>query len=170
MAADGAQERNVEKFRKPLVVVDHHGIRGSVTERKVSREHPPDARLVGGDGIIVEQRPRLVAKRGIPDLRGAATHENDGLVTASLHVPQKHDRDHAADMEAWGRAIETDVADDRAGCGLRVEGLRIGALVHEPAVDDRPQEFGSGTAHDGAVCRRSPDEASVTLRATGAPE
>ena len=51
-------------------------------------------------------------------------------------------------MEAGRGAVESDVAGDRARGRLRIQGLEIGALVHEPASGDLPQKLGAQIGHD----------------------
>ena len=55
-------------------------------------EDAPDAGDVVGDALLGQQLPARVLARRVPDLGGAASHEDDGPVAGALHVPQQHDR------------------------------------------------------------------------------
>lgn len=66
-------------------------------------------------------------------MRAVPPDENDGPVSVTLHVGQRHDGNQASDVEARSRRIETDVA----GHGLPAQEIAdiflIGHLFDEPS-------------------------------------
>ena len=136
-----AQEGDVVKGVEPVRVVDHQG--RAAVEIEEALEHASDAGDVGLDMPLGQELPALVLSRRVSDLGGAASHEDDGTMAGTLHVPEQHDLDKASDVKGIGRRVEPDVAGDPAGGGGRVQRLEIGALVDVAALDEGAQELRS---------------------------
>ena len=90
------------------------GIGLAIAKGEVLGEDRADTRHVGADLVAGQQRPRLVAERGIADLGRAAAHQHDGLVAALLPPSQHHDLKQRADMERIGGAVEADIGGSHA--------------------------------------------------------
>ena len=78
---------------------------------------------------------------GSPTL--VAAHHHDRLVAGLLEAAQHHDLDQAADVQAGGRGVETDVAGDDPLRGRLVQFGRVGDLVDIAARLQRPEEVGT---------------------------
>ena len=151
MRPEIAQERNVGELRQPLVVVDQQGTAGR--EVQEARERALDAALVGVDLLLAEELPALVLAGRVADLGGPAAHERDRTMARLLQVPQHHDADEVADMQAVGGAVVADIGRDGAGGRRGVERRQIGALVNEAARLQRAQQLRAQAAHDASPGR-----------------
>ena len=141
MAADVAQQRNIQKRVEPVGVVGHHRVGRAVAEFEVVGEALPDARHVGVDLLRRQQLARLVAARRIADLGRAAAHQRDRLVAGLLPPAQQHDLQEMADMQRIGRAVEADVGRANAARQQLIEARRIAALMHHAALVHDPHEI-----------------------------
>ena len=134
MPPDIPQQRDVAQLVEPIGVVDHDGVGRRLAEAQELGEGLADAGHVAGDLRVVEQRPRLVAKRRVTDPRRAAAHQRDRLVSRLLIEAQQHDADKVADMQAVGGTIVTEIGSDRSREQQRVERRLVGALVDVTAL------------------------------------
>ena len=157
MYAVVAQELDVAVLRQPVVIVDHDRVGRAVAEGQEPRKRPLDARQIGVDLGVGQQRPLPILVRRIADLGGAAAHQHDGLVTRLLETTQHHDLDQTTHMQAGGRGVETDVGGDDPGARGGVQFRRMGDLVDVAARLHRLQECGreGGIGHRVGLCGRS---------------
>ena len=94
------------------------------------------------DLLLCEQLSRGVLAGGVAHFGGPATHQHDRLVAAPLEVPQQHDLQQAAHVQAVGSRVEAEVGDDAPLGEFLVEGLEVGGLCDETAPLQCPQELG----------------------------
>ncbi len=123
----------------------------AVAEVEKPVEDPADAGKVPADFGVVEQWARVILARRIADLGGAAAHQYDRPVPASLQKAQQHDRQQAADMQRIGRAIVADIGGHCAAAEACVERIEVGALMHEAALDGGRQKGGTRDRHGAPI-------------------
>ena len=109
-----------------------------LVEIEVVLENLADARDIRRDLRFGQQLPRLIAAGRIAHLGGAASHEHDRPMSGALQVAQQHDRDQVADVQAVGRRVVSDIGRHHATARRRVQGSRVGLLVNESALLQRP--------------------------------
>ena len=81
---------------------------------------------------------------GSPTMRRAAAHQRDRLAAGLLQPMQHHDLQQRADMQRRRRAVEADIADERAARAPWRRGRRNPSTDgHEAALDQGAQEIGS---------------------------
>ena len=137
-----AQQRDVAERVEPVGIVDQERAGAAVAEAEEAVERAPDARLVGGDGLLGEERTGFVAPAGVADLGRPPAEQHDRPVAGLLEPAQHHDLHEAADMQAVGRAVEADVGGDAPLRGERVEPACVGALVDVAALVEHAHEIG----------------------------
>ena len=133
MPAIIAQERHQLQPRQPIIIVDHHRIGRPIAKAQEPLENPLDAGQIGIDLLIPQQLPRLILARRITNLGRPAAHQHDRLVPRLLQMPQHHDRNQIADVQAERRAIKADIGRDRALARRAIQRRRIGDLMNKPA-------------------------------------
>ena len=142
VAAHVTQELDVIELGEPLGIVEHHRVALVASKAQEAGEHLLDAFLVGLDLLERQKLARLIASRRIAHPRRPSAHQRDRLVAGLLEPVEHHDLDQRTDMERDGGAIEADIAHHLALDGKRIEAGEIGALVDEPPLVERPEEFG----------------------------
>ena len=65
-----------------------------------------------------------------------------------LQVPLHHDLHQASDMQAGCGTIITDIGGDPLARGQFIQGIEIGALVHESTLDQRADKLRLEGGHD----------------------
>ena len=168
---DGAQELDVPEFAEPVLIVNHDRICRPVAEGEKPLEDAPDAGGVRGDRRIVQQPSGFVLARGIADAGRAAADQHDRPMAGPLKMPEEHDLQEAAYVEAGRRTVEADVGADRRLVGQQtVEVGEVGALVHVAPFGHALQEggsevgHGSGTAGTAGMTRESTMDESGSER------
>ena len=144
------EQRDVAERVEPVGIVDQQRVGGAVAEGEEAVERAPDARLVGGDGVLAQERPRLVAAARVADLRGSAAEQHDRPVAGLLEPAQHHDLHQAAHVQAVGGAVEADIGAEPPACGQRVQRVVVGALVDEAALRQHAHEIGG--EHRRSTC------------------
>ena len=91
MAAIVAQKLDVIELGKPVVIIDHNGIRGAIAESEEALESGADSLLILVDFFLRQQLPAFVFARGVADFRGAAANDHDGSVACLLQAAQHED-------------------------------------------------------------------------------
>ena len=147
VAADVAQQRDVEQVVQPLGVVRHHRVGRAGAEGEVVGEALLDARHVVVDLRRREKLAGLVAAGGVADLGRAAAHQRDRLVTALLPPAQQHDLQQVADMQRVGGAVEADIGGAGAARQQLVEARGIAALMNHAALVHDTHEIRLETRH-----------------------
>ncbi len=147
MAPDVTKEFDVVEGGQPLGVVGHDGVTTASAEVDEAREGAFDALLVGLDLLQGQELAALVPPGGIADPRRASAHQRDRLAAGLLQPMEHHDREEMADVERGRRAIVAHIGHELARQGLRVEPLRIGALMNEAPLREHLQEIRSWRAH-----------------------
>ena len=121
-----AQEVDVIEIAKPVVIVDHHGVRGAVAEFQKPIKNTANCGRIAGYILRRQQFAALVASRRIADQRRTTADEDDRFVAGFLKMSQKHDLQQAAHMQGRGRAIEADIGHKTLVPERRVEAFRVG--------------------------------------------
>ena len=142
-----AQEIDIFQLVQPVAIIDHDGIGRPVAKGKELGEDLLDAVQIVVDLLIRQERARIVAKARIADAGRAAAHQGDRLVPGLLEPAQHHDLDEAADMKAFRRRIEADIARHSLLHGRLVEGGLVGKLMDETALREDAQEIGLVGCH-----------------------
>ncbi len=129
MPAIVAQKVDVVQRLEPIGVVDQDRVLLPRAEAQELPEHRFDARDIRGDFGVGKDLAHLVLAGGIAHLGGAAPDEHDGPVPGLLKLPEQHDADQVAHMQARGRAVEADIAGDDFRPRELIERRFVGALV-----------------------------------------
>ena len=137
MPADIAQKRDVLQFAEPIIVVRHDRARGAAVKAQVAGEYLADSGDIGLDLLLREQPARFIPPRGVAD------HRDVPGVPARLvlQAAQHHYLHEAADVQAVGRRIETDVGGYDAGSCPGIQGRSIRYLVDVAALTERAQKI-----------------------------
>ena len=87
--ADEVQER---ELLHPVVVVDQHGVVGSIAvEVEEVGQLATDALLVVAQGFLVDEFALLRLHLGVANHARGTAHKGDGTVTSALEVLEHHD-------------------------------------------------------------------------------
>jgi hypothetical protein len=97
---------------KPIVVIGHHGLGGTLGEVQEPLQLPPDGRDVMFQGRDVEQVPLGRTPGRVADHPRAAPHERNRASPVLLEPEQSEDRDQVPDVQGVGRWVEPDVRAD----------------------------------------------------------
>src|SRR5450631_4719207 len=97
-------------------------------------EYLANAGDIGVDLLIGQKLARFVAPRRIPDLRRSAPPQNDRTVSRLLQAAQQHDLHQAADVQAVGGCIKSDICRDGARQRPLVESRGVGLLMDVSAI------------------------------------
>ena len=112
-----------------------------------------DAGDVGGDLGIGKQLAGLVLAGRIADFGGAAADQHDWAVPRLLQLPQHHDADEVADMEARARCSRSRYSRSAPRHARACQPRLVGRLVDEAPSLELVQEVRFGGVHAGATRR-----------------
>ena len=146
--ADRAEQIDIAELTKPIMIVDHDGVRRAITKGQEAFKNGANGGDVGGDGIIIQHPARFILARWVTNPRRSATHHNNRLAACLLKAAEHHDRHQAADVERRRRRVKPDIARNNGMRGQRIERFRIGCLMDITPFIEGAQKIGLKFGHD----------------------
>ena len=151
MRSDLLQQFDIAELSKPIMIVDHHRVRWTITKCQETFESGADGSDVRLDCLIGEHLAHLVLARGVTDPRCSTAHDDHWLMPCLLQSAQQHDRHEIADMKRWRGRVEADIGWHnlfRCQCVKR-RGIRC--LVNVATCIKQAEEIGSISSHNASA-------------------